>query len=368
MNQPLTLISDGKGKATNRLSARVISSWLKDKLFSSPLNIVLTLGAGASVALITSWIFNWAVLSADFSGTTSQDCRGEGACWIFIKVHFAQFIYGLYPDDARWRVNTVLGAFAATIFLWKISSRVHHKWLWLWTTLFFPYLAWQLLYGGRFGLEVIETPLWGGLSLTLIVATVGIATSLPLGILLALARRSSLLGIRSFAVMFIELWRGVPLITVLFMSSVMLPLFFPVGFQFDKLARALIGVSLFSAAYLAEVIRGGLAAIPKGQYDAATALGLNYGKSMGLVILPQALRIVIPGIVNNFIGLFKDTSLVAIIGMFDLLGIVQAAATSPEWIGYSAEGYVFAAAVFWIFCFAMSRYSQRLEKKLKNDR
>jgi general L-amino acid transport system permease protein len=215
-----------------------------------------------------------------------------------------------------------------------------------------------------FGLRVVETALWGGLFLTLVIAGVGIVASLPLGILFALGRRSDMPIVRAVCITFIEVMRGVPLITILFMASVMLPLFLPQGVNFDKLLRALVGVSLFSAAYMAEVVRGGLQAIPKGQYEAAQALGLSYWKMMGLIVLPQALRIVIPGIVNTLIGLFKDTTLVLIIGLFDLLGIVKAALTDASWIGYAAEGYVFAAFGFWIFCFGMSRYSLYVERKL----
>jgi general L-amino acid transport system permease protein len=211
---------------------------------------------------------------------------------------------------------------------------------------------------------VVETALWGGLFLTLVIAGVGIVASLPLGILFALGRRSDMPIVRAMCITFIEVMRGVPLITILFMASVMLPLFLPQGVNFDKLLRALVGVSLFSAAYMAEVVRGGLQAIPKGQYEAAQALGLSYWKMMGLIVLPQALRIVIPGIVNTLIGLFKDTTLVLIIGLFDLLGIVKAALTDASWIGYASEGYVFAAFCFWIFCFGMSRYSMYVERRL----
>ncbi|MFQ5774400.1 MAG: amino acid ABC transporter permease [Kiloniellaceae bacterium] len=214
----------------------------------------------------------------------------------------------------------------------------------------------------------VETPLWGGLFLTLVIGGVGIVASLPIGVVLALGRRSAMPIVRAICIAFIELWRGVPLITVLFMASVMFPLFLPEGMNFDKLVRALLGVMLFSAAYMAEVVRGGLQALPKGQYEAAQALGLSYWKMMGLVILPQALKMVIPGIVNTFIGLFKDTTLVLIIGLFDFLGMVQLAGTNPDWLGFAIEGYVFAAFGFWIFCFSMSRYSQRLEKKLSTER
>jgi general L-amino acid transport system permease protein len=217
-----------------------------------------------------------------------------------------------------------------------------------------------------FGLTHVETPLWGGLLVTLVVSVTGMVASLPLGVLLALGRRSKLPIIKWFCVAFVELWRGVPLITVLFMASVMLPLFLPPGVNFDKLMRALIGVALFSAAYMAEVIRGGLQAVPRGQYEGAAAVGLGYWQSMRLIILPQALKIVIPGIVNSFISLFKDTSLVLIIGIFDLLGMVAQNFTDPNWASpvTPATGFVFAAGIYWIFCFSMSRYSQFMERRL----
>lgn len=217
-----------------------------------------------------------------------------------------------------------------------------------------------------FGLPYVETSKWGGLLLTLVVAVTGIVASLPIGVLLALGRRSNMPVVKLFSVAFIELWRGVPLITVLFMASVVLPLFLPPGTSFDKLLRALIGVALFSSAYMAEVVRGGLQAIPKGQTEAAQALGLTYWQNMGLITLPQALKLVIPGIVNSFIGLFKDTVLVGIIGLYDLLLIVQAANTDQKWVAPQTHstGFFFAAAVFWIFCFGMSRYSMFMERQL----
>jgi general L-amino acid transport system permease protein len=217
-----------------------------------------------------------------------------------------------------------------------------------------------------FGLTTVRTAQWGGLMVTLVVAVTGIVVSLPLGILLALGRRSGMPMVRLCSIIFIEVWRGVPLITVLFMASVMLPLFLPEGVTFDKLLRALIGVALFSSAYMAEVIRGGLQAIPKGQYEAASALGLTYWRSMALIILPQALKIVIPGIVNSFISLFKDTTLVSIIGIFDLLGIINASTSDANWASpqTAPTGYFFAAMTFWIFCFGMSRYSMFMEERL----
>ena len=238
------------------------------------------------------------------------------------------------------------------------------KWLGIFGMTGLPIIGYFLIPGGTFGLEVVESTKWGGLMLTLILAYIGILASLPIGILLALGRRSEMPIIRGLSVVFIEVWRAVPLITVLFMASVMLPLFLPEGVNFEKLARALIGITLWQSAYMAEVIRGGLQAIPRGQYEAADALGLGYWRKMGLVILPQALKMVIPGIVNTFISLFKDTTLVLIIGLFDVLGTVQSTVTDPAWQNVAIEGYVFVAFCFWVFCFGISRYSQNLERKL----
>lgn len=338
-------------------------AWLRHNLFASPLHVVLTLLSLYLLWLILPPLLNWAVIHATWSGTTRTDCTGEGACWVFIQQRFGQFMYGFYPSELRWRVDVtvwlaIIGA--APLFL----KRMPHKALYgIGFLVVYPLLAFWLLHGGL-GLQEVSTSRWGGLMLTLVIGYVGIAGALPLGILLALGRRSKLPAIKVICVTFIEFWRGVPLITVLFMSSVMLPLFLPEGMNLDKLLRALVMVIFFEAAYVAEVVRGGLQAIPKGQYEAAAALGLGYWRSTALVILPQALKLVIPGIVNTFIALFKDTSLVIIIGLFDLLNSIKQATTDPKWLGMSTEGYVFAALVYWIFCFSMSRYSMRLERKL----
>ncbi|SIQ74985.1 amino acid ABC transporter membrane protein 2, PAAT family [Aquipseudomonas alcaligenes] len=346
-----------------RLSVGVIG-WLRSNLFSNWFNTLLTLLAIYLVWLIVPPLLQWAVFQADWTGTTRADCTSEGACWVFIKERIDQFMYGFYPEELRWRVDltvwlAVIGA--APLFVPMMPRKALYGLVFL---VAYPLLAFWLLHGGFLGLSEVETSQWGGLMLTLVIAAVGIAGALPLGILLALGRRSKMPAIRVICVTFIEFWRGVPLITVLFMSSVMLPLFLPEGLSFDKLLRALIGVILFQSAYIAEVVRGGLQAIPKGQYEAAAAMGLGYWRMMGLVILPQALKLVIPGIVNTFIALFKDTSLVIIIGLFDLLNSIKQATTDPAWLGMATEGYVFAALVFWIFCFGMSRYSMRLERKL----
>ena len=337
-------------------------AWLRQNLFSTPVNALLTVVAIAFLAVALPPLVDWAILDATWSGKTRADCTSGGACWVFIGARLDQFIYGFYPAGERWRVDLCFVLFAAGLvpFLWSYVRRKF--WSGVYLFLVFPLLAFGLLVGGVFGLPVVGTEKWGGLMLTLVVAGVGIVASLPIGVLLALGRRSDMPVIRVLCIMFIEFWRGIPLITVLFMASVMLPLFLPPGVTFDKLLRALIGVSLFAGAYMAEVVRGGLQAIPRGQYEAAEALGLGYWRAMALVILPQALRVVIPGIANVAIALFKDTTLVLIISLFDFLGMIQAALTDPKWLGLAVEGYVFAAAVFWVFCFLMSRYSLRLEK------
>ena len=340
-----------------------VLGWLRSNLFSNWFNTLLTLVAIYLVWIIVPPLLQWAIFDADWHGSTRADCTSDGACWVFIKERFDQFMYGFYPHELRWRVDltvwlAVIGA--APLFVPMMPRKALYG---LGFLVVYPLLAYWLLHGGL-GLEVVPTSRWGGLMLTLVIAAVGIAGALPLGILLALGRRSDMPAIRVICVTFIEFWRGVPLITVLFMSSVMLPLFLPEGLSFDKLLRALIGVILFQSAYIAEVVRGGLQAIPKGQYEAAAAMGLGYWRLMGLVVLPQALKLVIPGIVNTFIALFKDTSLVIIIGLFDLLNSIKQATTDPAWLGMATEGYVFAALVFWIFCFGMSRYSMRLERKL----
>ncbi len=342
-----------------------VLGWLRTNLFSSPLHTVLSLFAIYLVYLTVPPIISWVFIDSTWVGDTREACSATtGACWVFVKVRINQFMYGFFPESEYWRINLAFGMLillAIPLFIKKFN---HKGKLALFILVVYPFVIYVLFAGGYFGLMPVETSKWGGLSLTLILAGVGIAASLPLGIVLALGRRSKMPIVKSVSVVFIEFWRGVPLITVLFMSSVMLPLFLPEGTNFDKLLRAMIGIALFQSAYMAEVVRGGLAAIPKGQYEAGEALGLSYWQSMGLIILPQALKLVIPGIVNTFIALFKDTTLVLIIGLFDLLAIIQQAFADPDWLGFSIEGYVFAASIFWIFCFSMSRYSMALEKKL----
>jgi general L-amino acid transport system permease protein len=411
-----------------------VVGWVRQNLFSSPLNTLLTLLSLYILYIALPPAIRWAFIDADWVGTTREACHREGACWVFIRVWFERLMYGLYPDAEVWRINAgyALAVVAGALlfvprFRWK-------PWVAVFLLVVYPVIAFVLFVGGTFTVSLVslavglalvggtvarfapalrerrwsarwrraypvfvgaalawlllgprlpggaplavsiqpwplvETRLWGGLFITLVIAAVGIVGSLPLGILLALGRRSHLPVVRAICVAFIEVWRGVPLITVLFMASNMFPLFMPEGVNLDKLLRALLGVAIFASAYMAEVVRGGLQAISTGQYEAAEALGLGYWRMTGLVVLPQALKIVIPGIVNNFIGLFKDTTLVLVIGLFDFLGMAQAASSDAHWIGFSMEGYVFTGFGFWIFCFGMSRYSQRLERRLHTGR
>ena len=338
--------------------------WMRSNLFSSPVNTVLTLICVWLIYISVPPIIQWTLLDADWIGTSRDDCSREGACWVYIGFWFKQIMYGRYPETEVWRINLAYVLLIASMIPLFIPGFKYKGLVSIFLLVVYPIIAYFLFVGDSFGLALVETPLWGGLFLTLVISLTGIVASLPIGILLALGRRSDMPIVKALSIGFIELWRGVPLITVLFMSSVMFPLFLPEGMNFDKLIRALVGVMLFSAAYMAEVVRGGLQAIPKGQTEAAEALGMSFWKTMGLVIMPQALKMVIPGIVNTFIGLFKDTTLVLTIGLFDLLGTVQLIGSNADWLGFHIEGYVFTAFVFWIFCFGMSRYSQHLEKKL----
>ncbi len=338
--------------------------WLRKNFFSSPFNVFLTLATLYFLYLIIPPALSWMFADAVFVADSRDHCRelGDGACWGFIEKRLGQFTYGFYPLEERWRVNLtfVIFIFALLPVLWdKMPAR--RKWIWV--PLVFPFVAAWLLLGG-FGLEDVTTDQFGGFMLTMVIGVTGIVCSLPLGILLALGRQSDLHFIRWLCTGFIEFFRGVPLITLLFVASTMLNYFLPPGTSFDLLLRVLLMVSLFSSAYIAEVVRGGLQAIPKGQREAADAMGLKYWASMRLVVLPQALKISIPGIVNTFIGLFKDSTLVIVIGLLDPLGISRASLSDAKWQGLSTEVYVFIALFFFVCCFSMSRYSIYLENKL----
>ena len=421
--------------------------WIRENLFSSPINTIQTLLAIGVLALILPGLLSFGLFDAVWSGDNRAVCATEvqggireadwrGACWAYVGAYLDQFIYGTYPVAERWRVNIAFVLLALALVPLLMPSFPYKKLGFLYSGIVFPVASFILLTGGEleltgfilpgsiagdgfanflveflivsaivvgiafaasratggeaistarnlaillagigiillvssldFGLRHVRTELWGGMLVTLVIAVTGIAVSLPLGIVLALGRRSSMPLIRIVCVTFIEFWRGVPLVTVLFMSSVMLPLLASEGVSIDKLLRALIGVALFASAYMAEVIRGGLQAIPKGQYEGADAMGLSYWQSMRLIILPQALTLVIPGIVNTFIGLFKDTTLVLIIGLFDFLGQIRASFSDPTWASpvQARSAFLFAAVVYFVFCFGMSRYSIYMENRL----
>ncbi len=347
-------------------------AWLRANLFSGPLSTLATLGFAALVAWLLPGLIRYLLVDAIWSAPDGAVCRepGAGACWAYVTQKFSYFMYASYPRESVWRIDLALaaGALLATWLLWPRAPRQG-----LAALLFFvayPPLAFVLLHGWEgAGLATVATDMWGGVFVSLLVSTVGIVVSLPGGILLALGRRSRLPVVRFFCVVFIECVRGVPLISVLFMANFMLPLFVPANLTPDRLLRPLIGIALFASAYMAEVIRGGLQALPKGQYEGAMAIGLSYGQMMRLVVLPQALAIVIPGIVNTFIGLFKDTTLVAVVGISDFLRTVDTARLDPAWAGptISTTGYIFAAAFYFVFCFGMSRYSAMVERNLSTD-
>jgi len=345
---------------------------MRQRLFVGWLNAAMTIGVLLLLSFVVPALVRFLLIDAVWTGTDREACdpvkvgHTVGACWPFINAKFAQLICGFYPADQRWRVVTIFAVALALLVPLLIPDLPYKRANMLAFFGVFPVLTVGLLRGGIWGLPYVETRLWGGLLVTLVIAVTGIVASLPIGILLALGRRSSLPIVRILSTLFIEFWRGVPLITVLFFATYMLPLFLPNRWTIDALIRALIGVVLFSAAYMAEVVRGGLQAIPKAQFESAMALGLGYWQMTGLVILPQALKLVIPGIVNTFIGLFKDTTLVLIVAIFDFLGQLRAAFADPSWATPTTlfTGFAFAGFVYFCFCFAMSRYSQFVERRI----
>ena len=347
--------------------------WARVNLFSSLGSTIVTV---VLAALIAWWGFRfveWALIHAVWSVPANTDgapntdaCRaaaGIGACWAVIGDKYRLIMFGRYPYDEQWRPALVcllfvsLYAISAVRLFWRRELIL----FWVATLTAIGILMW----GGIFGLAPVTVDSWGGLPVTLILATFGLAFAFPLGVAVALGRRSAQLpAVKALSVLYVELIRGVPLVTLLFMASVMFPLFLPPGIDINVLLRAQVAVILFAGAYLAEVVRGGLQALPKGQYEAADALGLSYWKKTVFIILPQALRLVIPPLVNTFIGFFKDTSLVLIIGIFDLLSAGKLALADVSWRAYSTEVYLFLAAVYFLFCYVMARYSRGLEREL----
>jgi general L-amino acid transport system permease protein len=347
--------------------------WLRANLLSTPFNIALTILIGLLLAWVIPGLVKFLLIDAVWTGADRDACREIvqhreiGACWPFVWERWAYFVYGSYPISERWRVDVFFTMLAIGVvwLLWLGAPRRDLGSVYFFVVL--PISSFILLTGwAKIGLQPVDTVLWGGILVTIVVASVGIICSLPFGILLALGRRSRMPAIRLFSVMFIEFVRGVPLVTVLFMASVMLPLFVPEQYSPDKLLRALVGIALFASAYMAEVVRAGLQAIPKGQFEGAMSVGLSYSQMMRLIILPQALKITIPNIVNTYIGLFKDTTLVFIVGIFDLLRTIEVARIDPKWATpvTSTTGYAVAAMFYLVFCYAMSRYARAMEARL----
>ena len=402
---------------------------INKKINTNNFNALLSLLILFAVIKSLPPLLNWFIIDANFSGDSKDACSGSGACWAYIKTWFNRFMYGMYPNEEQWRINL---SFISLGFLGVVgffATEKFKKYLTLYYVVVYPIIAFFFIFffisGGpiffdfSYGiiaavisillgffipskfkmyyfiivpitfyillkyvffyeelielgkletLEWVETGAWGGLSLTFIVSFFCLIFCFPIGLFLSLGRRSDLPIIRYISIGFIEFWRGVPLITVLFMSSVMFPMFLPQDMFIDKLVRVIIAISLFEAAYVAEVIRGGLQALPRGQYDAAKSLGMGYWKMHILVILPQALKLVIPGIANTFLALVKDTPLIFVVGLLEIVGMLNLAKTNPEWLGFAMEGYVFASIIFFIICYAMSKYSYNLEQKYKTDR
>ena len=341
-------------------------AWLRANLFNGVTSTILTLLCAALIAAALPPVIRWALIDAIWSAPNGQACHGAGACWAFIGEKFRFILFGFFPAGETWRPIA-----AVVIFLAMIVAACDRR-MWgrrlalVWVIGLFAVFA--LMRGGAFGLSTVETALWSGLPLTLVLAVVGMLVGFPFGVLLALGRRSRLPAVRAICVGYIELVRGVPVITMLFMASLMLPLFLPTGITIDKLVRAQVAFILFAGAYLAEVVRGGLQAIPRGQIEAADALGLTYVQRTRLIVLPQALAMVIPALVNTFIGIFKDTALVIIISLFDLLTTAETALSDANWQGFYVEAYVFVGVIYWSFCFFMSRYSQLLEREFNRGR
>jgi general L-amino acid transport system permease protein len=339
-----------------------VLGWVRTNLFSSVFNSFLTVVIIYFLWKIVPGLIRWAFIDSSWT-TTGAECRAAGgACWSVVTKNLRFIIFGFFPYEWQWRPLLAM----IILFTLLIVSRNRSYWKkWLgYSWLIGLFVMGLLLRGGLFGLPPVESTKWSGLPLTLLLSVFGLTAAYPLGVLLALGRQSRMPAIKSLSVVYIETIRGVPLISLLFMSSVMFPLFLPEGITINNILRAQVAIILFTAAYIAEVVRGGLQAISRGQYEAAESLGLNYYQKMRLIILPQALKIVIPPSVGILISAFKDTSLVVIIGLFDLLKTTQATLSDPRWMGFSVEAYIFIALIYFTGCFSMSSYSRRLEREL----
>jgi len=334
--------------------------WLRKNLFNGWFNSLLTVASLIFLAVIIPPLLFWTVFDAAWTGDSDACREVSGACWTFVGHKFQVFFVGTYPSSEILRP-----ALAGLLFVMLSIGTVYRffsKYVLISMWLLFPFIMFLLINGG-FGLTIVDQSRWGGLMLSIGLALIGILASVPIGIILALGRRSQIITIKSLCIGIIEPIRGVPLITILFMASVMMPLFLPENMQVNNMLRVQIGIILFSSAYMAEVVRGGLQAVPQGQIDAAKAVGLNYWKMNFLIILPQALRHVLPSLIGRCIALFKDTSLVIIVGLLDFLGMAKAATQDSNWLGYDAEAYIFCALVYWIICFSMSRYGRSIEMR-----
>jgi len=343
-----------------------VIGWLRGNLFNSWFNSLLTIAVLLLLWQIVPPFFSWAFIDSVWN-TPAEACRDiEGACWSIIPRNISFIIFGFFPDGEQWRPGLAMALMLGLVIFsrnrkhWKKSLGVY------WTIGLI--VMGTLMYGGVFGMQVVETARWSGLPLTFMLALFGMVAAYPLGVFLALGRQSSMPAIKTLCVVYIEMIRGVPLISLLFMSSVMFPLFLPEGVTIDKVLRAQVAIILFTAAYIAEVVRGGLQAMPRGQFEAANSIGLNYNQTMRLIILPQALKIVIPPSVGILLSAFKDTSLVVIIALYDVLKTTKVTLSNPKWTGYSTEAYIFLAVLYFICCYAMSNYSRKLEKELHTGR
>jgi len=341
--------------------------WCKSNLFYDWKTSLGTLLIGLALLTLLPRLFNWTFTDAILNGGYETCHAATGACWAVVKEKFRFILFGRYPHDEHWR------ALVCTVMLLALIMASCTRAFWkpwlpaLWIAVLVVYFA--LMRGGFAGLRFVETDLWSGLPLTILLASLSMVMAFPIAVLIALGRRSAMPAIRSLCTVYVELIRGVPLISVLFMASFMFPLLMPQGFNIDVLIRVLAGITLFAAAYMAEVIRGGLQAIPKGQIEAAATLGLSYWQTQRKIVLPQALAMVVPGLMNNFISTFKDTSLVAIVSLYELTGAMGMAMNSDaNWRPFRIEGYLFIALIYFVFCFSMSRYSQWIETQVNKSR
>jgi general L-amino acid transport system permease protein len=343
-------------------------AWIRANLFGDWKTALGTVVVGALLAWFVPQLVHWAAVKAIWApDNVACHAKGAGACWGVVAEKYRLIIFGRYPFEEQWR-PLVATALMIALLVGSCTRAFWRAWLaLLWVAVLGAFFA--LMYGNVLGLTKVETDRWGGLPLTILLATLSIVLAFPIALVVALGRRSHLPAIRSFCTVYVELIRGVPLISVLFMASFMFPLFMPQGFSIDVLIRVLVGITLFAAAYMAEVIRGGLQAIPKGQVEAAATLGLTYWQTQRKIVLPQALAMVVPGIMNNFISIFKDTSLVTIVSLYELTGSLGLALNSDaDWRPYKIEGYLFIALIYFVFCFAMSRYSMWVERQVNKGK